>query len=290
MISIENIQKNKKNKDHAIRGLLRKSSIKPPELRMIVDEIFYATQGGPFNMRTLAARCEQDQLLSERIMQICACPYYSGRTPIRGMSQLIQRLGPTGFRCIAMQAFLDLEIFVGPAWSDSLLKLKRYSVVIAHITRLVCRLTSIHGDTAFLAGLLHRIGMAVPLKTLPDPQKEPALMAEIWAALEICHPILSNLIVRARGMNEEIQDAIGAYGQVYHNGKPNQIAAAILVAEQVATKLGVELSGNRRKPRNFRLPPKASIDECLQVLGMNPEDLSVILKESKLVLKNSLSI
>ena len=290
MIDIKTIKRSQKRHQQGIRGLLRKSSIEPHPLRSIVDEVFYATQGGPFNIRTLAARVSQDQIFEEKLIQITDCPYYAGKTPIPSMAQLIQRLGPTGFRCVAMQAFLELEIFESETWQPQLLDIYRYSVVVAHISRIISRLTSVHGDTAFLCGLLHRIGMAVPLRTLPDNNSEPALAAEIWSALEICHPILGNLIVKAWGMNEDLQVAIGIYGLVYHEEKPNMLSACTLLAETLATQLGFSIKGNRRRTTSFREPDKSGIDEILAVLGLSQNDTAIILEESKLTLKNALTI
>ena len=57
---------------YSVRGLLSKKKIKILPLRAVVDEIFYATHGGPFNVRSLANRVEQDEIFKEEIMAYCS--------------------------------------------------------------------------------------------------------------------------------------------------------------------------------------------------------------------------
>ena len=102
---------------YSVRGLLSKKKRRILPLRAVVDEIFYATHGGPFNVRSLANRVEQDEIFQKEIIRICSNTYYSGRNPIKIIPQAIRRLGPTGFRNVSMQAFLDLEVFRNKPWS-----------------------------------------------------------------------------------------------------------------------------------------------------------------------------
>ena len=97
--------------DTRIRGLLRREKYPIPELRAVVDEVFYATQGGPFNVRILASRVEQDPLITKKILTITSNPYYCGTSKIKNIISLIQRFGPAGFRCIALQAFCDTDLY-----------------------------------------------------------------------------------------------------------------------------------------------------------------------------------
>ena len=51
-----------------IRGLLKRSTFEAPRMNSIVDEIFFTTLGGAFNVRTLAEIVQQDDLLTGSIL------------------------------------------------------------------------------------------------------------------------------------------------------------------------------------------------------------------------------
>jgi HD-like signal output (HDOD) protein len=270
-------------------GLLKGSNFTLPVLRPIVDEVFYATQGGPFNIRTLAARVEQDKQLGIKILEICAKPYYSGQTPIRSLAQVIQRLGPTGFRCVAMQAYLDLEIYPSSTWRDVLGRIKNYSIVIGHISRIISRMTSIHGDTAYLCGLLHRIGMTVPLLDVPDPRNDPPLAQEAWTNLSLAHPQVASYILKSWGLPDEIVLAVGNYHQVIVNDEPNLLAATIMLAESVAADQGLPfrgMSSSRGRERGGGEAIAVDAADAICVLGFGESELARISKESRRVLKS----
>ena len=116
-----------------IRGLLKRSTFEAPRMHSIVDEIFFTTLGGAFNVRNLAEIVQHDDLLTGSILEICRLPYYSGNTPIRNMNQVIHRLGPEGLRSVSMQAFLDLEIYTSDTWEAQLKQLRTYSLIVGQI-------------------------------------------------------------------------------------------------------------------------------------------------------------
>ena len=153
-------------KNRQIRGLIQRPEFVIPRLRVLVDEIFYTTQDGVFNVRLLSSRIEQDRELSNKLLEICSKPYYVGKTPIRTVTQCVQRLGPDGFRSTALQAYLELEIYPSQTWKKVMQELQTYSLIVAHIAKVLSRYTNIDRNLAFQAGLLHRIGITMGLKII----------------------------------------------------------------------------------------------------------------------------
>lgn len=162
-------------KNRHIRGLIQRPEFVIPRLRVLVDEIFYTTQDGVFNVRLLSSRIEQDRDLSNQLLEICSKPYYVGKTPIRTVTQCIQRLGPDGFRSTALQAYLELEIYPSQTWKKVMQELQTYSLIVAHIAKVLSRYTNIDRNIAFQAGLLHRIGITMGLKILSGETFNPRL-------------------------------------------------------------------------------------------------------------------
>ena len=274
-------------KDNKIRGLLKRSNFDVPPLRSLVDEVFYSTQGGPFNVRVLAHRVEQDPTLSERILAICGAPYYSGKTQIRSITQVIQRLGPTGFRSVALQAFLELDIYETTIWTEQLRQIKDYSLIIAHICRVISRYTKGEGDKAFMCGLLHRIGFSTGLIHLPF---EDHRVEEIWHSLEISHGVFGKIVVSEWGLSEEIQDVVGNYGQMVINQDLNLLGATVIAAEEFARQLKFGIKPPRRPKHDVNLMMKDSAVRAFELLDIDQHNVDRILRDILDVLKQGLML
>lgn len=220
-----------------IRGLLKRTTFEAPRMHSIVDEIFFTTLGGAFNVRNLAEIVQQDELLTGSILEICRLPYYSGNTPIRNMNQVIHRLGPEGLRSVSMQAYLDLEIYTSDSWEAQLKQLQTYSLIVGQICRVIARYTSMDGEDAFMSGLLHRIGFAVGLKKITSKSDDNHTF---WEALELTHTVFGKMTLHEWGMPEHIQEVVAHYGQTIVNNDINLYTSAILVAEELAKRFRFE--------------------------------------------------
>lgn len=277
-----------RKKDNRISGLLKKSDFKSLKLNILVDEVFYMTQGASFNVRKLSERVKGDIDLTEKILKICSLPYYSGKTHIRSMSQVIQRLGPFGFQAVLMEAFLDMEIYAEGVWQKELEPIRNYSLIVAHLCRIISRYSSVNQDTVFLCGLLHRIGFAAGLNQFDDMEQG---FEEIWHTMEVSHTVFGKMVLAEWGLDEEIQEVVANYGQIVIDGKVNLLSATILVAEEIARrfKFGVRQSKfARREGLSAKL--NDDIKHAVSVLGLDDETLKVIYMESYEVIGKGLKV
>jgi len=273
--------------DHKIRGLLKRSTFDTPVLRTIVDEIFYTTQGGPFNVRVLAHRIEQDTTLTDRILSICRKPYYSGKTQIRTITQVIQRLGPAGFRTVALQAYLELDIYETDAWKEQMGQIQIYSLIVAHICRIISRYTKVDGDTAFMCGLLHRIGFATGLTTLNFDNDR---VEDIWQALEVSHPVFGKMVVTEWGLNEDIQEVIGHYGQIVLNRETNLLAATVVASEEFARRFKFDIKPPRRPKKNVHRMMQEKAQDAFALLDIDQHNIQRIFVDIRDVLVQGLQL
>ena len=268
-------------------ALLHQKNLFVPELPVAVDTVFYATQGGPFNIRQLASKVELDKALQQEIIKICSNNYYSGRTPITSINQAIRRLGPIGFQGVVMQSFLDMEIYHNPQWSKVTASLRRYANAVAHACRVIAQQISIQTDLAFLMGLLHRIGMSVALLRLKNNKENPIETIHRLKIIAYVHSFLSHFILKKWEMPSPLVEAMGYYGQVLIHGKPNHLGAILIVAEEIVSRIGFSSKNLfHNKDINTTSLSDGFEDACL-VLGIPKDQLYPLQKETQEALRSS---
>jgi len=270
-----------------VRGLLKRSTFEAPAMHQIVDEVFFTTLGGAFNVRNLAERVQQDDELTGKILEICRLPYYSGKTPIRNMNQVIHRLGPEGLRCVSLQAYLDLEIYTSDSWEAQLQQLSTYSIIVGHICRVIARYTAMDGDDAFMAGLLHRIGFAVGLKKWTTKSDDHNAF---WEALELTHTVFGKMTLETWGMPDHLQKVVAHYGQTIIFNEVNLYSSAILVAEELARRFRFEFRSPTKSKDSLTSEMSDSAARAIEVLGIDEEMMRKIYTDSRFVLGHGLRL
>jgi HD-like signal output (HDOD) protein len=220
-------------------------------------------------------------------LAICRKPYYSGKSQIRTITQVIQRLGPSGFRTVAMEAFLDLDIYESDVWKDQLRQIRTYSLIVAHICRIISRYTKVNGNEAFTCGLLHRIGFSIALKNFTF---EKYRVEEIWQALQITHPIFGKMVVTEWGLNENIQEVIGHYGQFSISQDTNLLAATVNAAEEFAHKFKFDIKPPRRPKLNVDQMMKEQAQTAFDLLDIDEHNVKRILIDIRDVLVQGLQL
>ena len=269
-----------------IMGMLMKPNPKIPQLRNAVDAVFYATQGGPFNIKLLAAKVDLDKKLEKKIINICSNDYYSGKNPIRQIGQAIRRLGPVGFRGVAMQAFLELDVYSNPKWERTTTAIRNYSLAVAHACRITSQRVAEQGDLAFLLGILHRIGISVSLLKLPTPKEDLNTSSKGCEAISTTHPSISQFILQKWGMPESLIKTIGCYGQIMIDDKPSKLSAILIVSEKIIQMLGQKEPQLPTKEKVMEIEKDSFHDACM-VLNLSENDIPSLVKDTQETLRSS---
>ena len=55
---------------------------------------------------------------------------------------------------------MNLKVFRSNDYADTMELLRRHSTMTAHLAKVVCKYSPVEGDFAFMAGLLHDVGIA----------------------------------------------------------------------------------------------------------------------------------
>ena len=216
----------------------------PPTLPTVAMDLLRISQQPEASFEEVVGLLEQDSLIAGRVMRIVQSPIYVGAMKTTSLHDALVRLGLRTLRDIVMEIAMNLKVFRSEEYSDTMELLRRHSSATAHLAKLISRYTTIEGDYAFLAGLLHDVGIAGTLLAFcerfaskPGRRRPPDLIA-IWPALDRVHEQAAELMGKHWSLPPDLQMAIGAHHQVMIQGFAHPLAATVALANELAHDLG----------------------------------------------------
>ena len=111
----------------------------------------------------------------------------SKRPDARELKQIALRLGLIGLRDLAYELSAGALIFHAPGARDSMRVLRRHSLVVAHLSRIICKHISIDVDEPFMAGLLHDAGWGLMLREICRSDEPPSNLIPLISAMDAVH-------------------------------------------------------------------------------------------------------
>lgn len=124
----------------------------------------------------LAAKIEAHPVLSARVLQVANSPYYGQVKSVGTIKRALQLLGVNAVRGIAAAAFIDQVIPRRiPALPDTPLLLRHSLATAIVCERLAVRIDALLAPNAFIAGLIHNLGIII--QATLDPAGTAALIA-----------------------------------------------------------------------------------------------------------------
>lgn len=171
--------------------------------------------------------------LLETLFHMADAPYYCGRRPLESLGHILDRIGLAGLRGLTLRAALEEVIYAGD--HPLLLQLQRHGTTTAYLTSVIARYTPIDRETAFYGALVQNVGLAIPLETAQNPGTEDGL----WTALRYGHEAISGLTAAAWGMPDAVQTVVSQHHQLGRSLRSNREIAALVVADQLAERMGV---------------------------------------------------
>ena len=93
---------------------------------------------------------------------------YRGTSELSSLRDALMRVGLRTVRDLVMEIAMNMKVFRSPDYADTMDLLRRHSTMTAHFSKLVCNYSPIEGEFAFMAGLLHDVGIAGTLLALSD--------------------------------------------------------------------------------------------------------------------------
>ena len=171
------------------------------------------------NAAELANLIQRDLALAGQVMRVANSALYARRTPVVTLPQAIAWLGMREIRTITFSAAVQSQVFSSTYFRKEMTDLWRESVITALFAQEVARLKRRNVESAYLCGLLHRVGLAVVLARIgnavlkqrlaPDPvqvlvfaQKHEARVGALLAACWNLPPAVSAAIAHWRDPRE----------------------------------------------------------------------------------------
>jgi HD-like signal output (HDOD) protein len=149
-----------------LRDALAADQVDLPPLPQVAGEVVANGAADPRNAAAFSQLIQRDPALAANIMRIANSPAYRPRAPIVSLQQAVAWLGITEIRNIALAVCVRGQLFVAPGHEPEIHDLWRESVATASWARALARLKKRNVESAYLCGLLHRIGRAAAISTL----------------------------------------------------------------------------------------------------------------------------
>jgi HD-like signal output (HDOD) protein len=156
----------------------------PPRVAVEVTRLTRADETDDDNVTANAAELakliQRDVALAGQVMRVANSALYARRTPVVTLPQAIAWLGMREVRTIAYAVAVQGQVFASTYFRREMTELWRESIITALFAQEVARLKRRNVESAYLCGLLHRVGMAILLsragaaalanRISPDPQ------------------------------------------------------------------------------------------------------------------------
>jgi len=180
--------------ERVINAAIAEGSLELPPPPQIASEVMRLTRGDAVtdeaaegSAAELARLIQRDIALAGHVMRVANSALYARRTPVVTLPQAIAWLGIREIRNIAFAVALQGQVFTSTYFRHEMADLWRESVIVALFAQEIARLKRRNVESAYLCGLLHRIGMAVILNRVgsavvkhgiaPEPGQVLALAA-----------------------------------------------------------------------------------------------------------------
>src|ERR1043165_2295655 len=175
-----------KGLERIVNAAIAEGSLDLPPPPQIASEVMRLTRGdavngtaGDTSAAELAQLIQRDVALAGQVMRVSNSALYARRTPVVTLPQAIAWLGIREIRNIAFAVAVQGQVFNSAYFNQAMNELWRESVITALFAQEIARLKRRNVESAYLCGLLHRVGMAVILnrvgaavlkhKVTPDP-------------------------------------------------------------------------------------------------------------------------
>jgi HD-like signal output (HDOD) protein len=149
-----------------LRAALDANQVELPPLPQVASEVVASGTADPRNAAAFSQLIQRDPALAANVMRIANSVAYRPRSPIVSLQQAIAWLGIAEIRNIALAVCVRGQLFVAPGHEPEIEELWRESVATACWARELARLKKRNVESAYLCGLLHRIGRAAAIATL----------------------------------------------------------------------------------------------------------------------------
>lgn len=215
---------------------------RPPTLPAVAVELMEISQRADVEIDDIVALLEQDSMIAGSVLKVVGSAAMAGAVKVTSLREATMRMGLRVIRDLVMEIAMNMRVFKSEDYGDTMELLRGHATANAHMCRLVCKYTSIDAEFAFMAGLLHDVGIAGTLLALSEKKgrrRTPPDLISIWPAVDRVHQRAGEIMATHWQLPHEIGFAISAHHQVMIKGQAHPLAATVAVANELSHELGM---------------------------------------------------
>ena len=228
----------------ALLTALEAPDYRPPTLPAVAVELLELSRQPEVDFEDVVRLLEQDSLIAGRVLNVARSPIYARAVEITSLHEALSRFGLRTFRDLVLEISMNMKVFKSSDYAETMDLLRRHSAMTAHVCKVVCNHADVDGEYAFMAGLLHDVGIAGTLLALSErrgSRAAPPDLIAIWPAVDRVHPRAGQLMAEHWGLSEDLQWVLSAHHRVLVKGEPHRLSATVCIADHVAQELGYGL-------------------------------------------------
>ncbi len=215
---------------------------RPPVLPRAATELLALANNCATPVAKIVELIESDPMLAARVVSRANSAAFSAGQPSRTLREAVSRLGLNRLRDIVVEAAVSLRVFRVPAYQPTMERLRTHATATAEIARVVCRYATVDGELAFLAGLLHDIGVAGVLIALAErPKNEQPDATLLRYALDQAHAQASERMAQLWQLPPELALVGRHHHELLVGRHVHPLSAVVAVAEEEALQRGAGL-------------------------------------------------
>ncbi|MEM6954103.1 MAG: HDOD domain-containing protein [Myxococcota bacterium] len=227
-----------------LRAAFSSAHYRPPVLPAVALKVHELTRSADVTIEAVCEVLETDALLSAGVLRLCESAQFARGAPVRSLEQAAMRIGLRSLRDHVFRVAMESTVFRAERFKGAMAELRDHSLLVGAIARKAMARTAHSDEYAFLAGILHDVGLAGSLLILADDERKTGETIDLTLAapaIESIHEEVGETIATLWKLPPELRWVVGAhhYGEI--QGYAHPVACALVMAEAVLDALGHHL-------------------------------------------------
>lgn len=238
-----------------------------PILPEVAMQIVTLTSDPDVDAHRLSAIVHRDPALASHVLCIANSPLFMPGVPIVSLRQAVARLGIRQLAQVALAASIKATAFSARGFKPLVERMRIEATTCGAWSREIARHVRKNTETAFLCGLVHRVGGPVVLQAIYDIAKElDQTVDEVDALLllRLYGAPVGAAVAQKWGLPDVVRAVIASGGDTRFNEKHRDAIAITRAARTFGEHVGKEAEG---------LPHH----RCFELLDLYPEDVQKLL-------------
>ena len=216
-----------------LREVLQDPSYSPPVLPRVALEVHEMAQANDVALGKVIKILSHDALLASRVLKRAQSPVFAARVPVSSLEDAVRRLGLSNVRDVVWEVALHSRVFRCKPYRGAMEELATHSTATALCCRFVAMKTNISPGYAFLAGLLHDVGLAAMLVILGERKQHPPLELVVPDMIAL-HELAAETLAKAWKLPPDLAEILGHH----HHPKKHPVVGVLVVGQAIAGALG----------------------------------------------------